>query len=227
MPVYYLDEQLVFPHPLLAEDGLLAIGGDLSIDRLLLAYQNGIFPWYNEGEPILWHAPDPRFVLFPEELKISKSMRKFLKESKWKTSLNQDFEGVIRNCSEQKRKNQDGTWITKEMQDAYIALHKAGFAHSVEVWNENGELIGGLYGVNLGSVFYGESMFHKASNASKVAFIKLLEGFPFKLIDCQVFTSHLASLGAREISLTDFLKIIEKESEKKEIVNRNTNFVWF
>lgn len=227
MPVFYLDNELVFPHPLLAEDGLLAIGGDLAIDRLLLAYQNGIFPWYNEGEPILWHAPNPRFVLFPEELKISKTMLKFLKQSKWRTSLNQDFEAVIMHCSSQKRKNQNGTWITNEMQDAYIALHKAGFAHSVEVWDEENNLIGGLYGINLGTIFYGESMFHKASNASKMALIKLIEHFSFKLIDCQVFTSHLASLGAREINLEDFLKIIEKETQKIDIVNRNINFVWF
>lgn len=226
MPIYQLTDEIVFPHPSLAEeDGVLAIGGDLSLERLLLAYENGIFPWYNEGEPIIWHAPNPRFVLFPEKLKVSKSMRQLINSQKYNITLNQSFEEVIKQCGLIKRKYQDDTWITNEMEKAYINLHNYGYAHSVEVWNENNELVGGLYGVNLGTVFYGESMFHKESNTSKLALISLIQQFPFKIIDCQVYTKHLSSLGAEEVSFELFSQIIVKEIEKKELLNKKINFV--
>ncbi len=226
MPIYQLSHELVFPHPSLAEeDGLLAIGGDLSVDRILLAYHNGIFPWYNEGEPIIWHAPKPRFVLFPEDLKVSKSMKQLIKSDKYKVTLDHDFKQVIHKCGAIKRADQDDTWITNEMEKAYIELHHQNYAHSVEVWNKNNELVGGLYGINLGTVFYGESMFHEESNTSKLAFISLIQNFNFHIIDCQVYTKHLASLGAKEINSEDFYEIIVKESEKVNLLNRKINFV--
>lgn len=226
MPIYQLTKKIVFPHPSLAEeDGILAIGGDLSPERIILAYQNGIFPWYNEGEPIIWHAPNPRFVLFPEKLKISKSMKQIINSKKYKISINKNFNEVIKQCALIKRKNQDDTWITNEMENAYIHLHELGYAHSVEIWNKENELVGGLYGINLGTVFFGESMFHKESNTSKLALITLIKHFPFKIIDCQVYTEHLASLGAEEINLDAFLQIIVKESKMEEILNKKINFV--
>lgn len=224
MPIYLLNEHLVFPDPSQAEEGIVAIGGDLSEDRLILAYQEGIFPWYNDDEPIIWHAPDPRFVLFPGELKVSKSMKQILNSNKYSVSINKDFDAVIKACSQSKRKGQDGTWIHDEVVNAYTRLHERGIAHSVEVWNNEGQLVGGLYGVNLGSIFYGESMFHKESNTSKLAFVRLVQSFPFSLIDCQVHTKHLESLGARAISLLDFSKTNVKDSKKKNLLNRNTNF---
>lgn len=227
MPVYKLNKDLVFPHPSLAnEDGILAFGGDLSEERLLLAYQHGIFPWNNEGEPIIWHAPNPRFVLFPEELKISKSMRQVINSKKYRVTLNQDFKNVIKNCRYTPRNGQDDTWITNEMEQAYINLRNRGYAHAVEVWNQDNDLVGGLYGVNIGSVFYGESMFHKESNTSKLAFITLIGRFPFSIIDCQVHTKHLESLGAKHISAFSFLEIIVKETKKNNVINGNINFVF-
>src|SRR2546428_8421064 len=179
MPIFQLTDELVFPHPLLAdENGVLAIGGDLSPERLLLAYQNGIFPWFNEGEPIIWYAPNPRCVLHPKKTKISKSMNQELRSGKFRVSFNENFKAVIGNCQKVLRKDQPDTWITNEMFDAYVKMHELGFAHSVEVWQRD-ELVGGLYGINLGTVFFGESMFHKVSNASKVAFITLAQSFPF------------------------------------------------
>lgn len=213
MPVFLLTDDLIFPSPHLAEeDGLLAIGGDLSVERLLLAYQNGIFPWYSEGEEIMWWSPDPRFVLFPSEIKISKSMKQPLKRNAFDFTINKAFEQVIDNCKSIERNGQPGTWITNEMKAAYMNLHKLGYAHSAEVWKE-GKLVGGLYGVRLGKVFFGESMFSKQSNASKYAFIKYVEQLKMEgveLIDCQVYTNHLESLGARMIERKYFLKIIKQ-----------------
>jgi leucyl/phenylalanyl-tRNA--protein transferase len=225
MPIYYLNEKLVFPHPTEAEKGVLAIGGDLNPDRLILAYENGIFPWYNEDEPIIWHTPNPRFVLFPNDLKISKSMRQILYGKKYNITLNKDFEAVIKACRIAKRKNQLGTWIHDEVSEAYTELHRRGIAHSVEVWNKKNDLVGGLYGLNLGTVFYGESMFHTESNTSKLAFITLVQSFPFSVIDCQVHTKHLESLGAGYISRLNFLEKNVKESKKENLLARNTNFM--
>lgn len=191
--------------------GVLAIGGDLSVKRLLNAYNNGIFPWYNTGEPIVWYAPPKRMVLFPEELKISKSMRKVLKKEIFTVTFNQNFKEVIHQCKTVSRKDQQGTWITDEMEKAYLKLHNIGKAKSVEVW-QNNQLVGGLYGVDLGSVFCGESMFILVSNASKTAFIYLakhLQSQKYKLLDCQVYNTHLASLGAREIPRKTFMKILK------------------
>ncbi|MCF6167341.1 leucyl/phenylalanyl-tRNA--protein transferase [Lutibacter sp.] len=214
--MFLLSEDLNFPSVQKAnDDGLLAVGGDLSTERLLLAYKKGIFPWYNQGEPIMWYSPNPRMVLFPHQLKISKSMKQVIQKNKFTVTYNQDFEGVISNCRNIFRVADQGkTWITDEMEQAYINLHKKGIAKSVEVWQHfdsaqyDKELVGGLYGVDLGTVFCGESMFSKVSNASKLAFIKLtqkLEKENYKLIDCQVYNNHLASLGATEISRDVFL----------------------
>ncbi len=211
MPIHILDNTLWFPPVEDAlEDGLLAIGGDLSPDRLLLAYNNGIFPWYNEDEPPMWWSPNPRFVLFPEALNVSKSMRQLLKQDAFEFRVNNSFEAVISNCSNVSRKRQDGTWISYDIISAYTALHKLGYAHSAEAWL-NDELVGGLYGVLIGKVFFGESMFSLASNASKYAFIKwveLLMSQGIVLIDCQVYTEHLESLGAGEISRDMFMEIL-------------------
>ncbi|MCF7559849.1 leucyl/phenylalanyl-tRNA--protein transferase [Sabulilitoribacter multivorans] len=203
----YLTNKIWFPNVNEAtEDGLLAIGGDLSVERLLLAYKSGIFPWFANDEPILWWSPNPRFVLFPEKLKVSKSMKQVLKSKDYIVTVNKDFEAVINECSKVKRDRQAGTWITKSMMDAYIKLHELGYAKSVEVWN-NDVLIGGLYGVDVGNgVFCGESMFAKQSNASKVGFITFIQNTHYKLIDCQVYTNHLASLGAEEVSRDAFLE---------------------
>ena len=210
--MYLLSKEIVFPPVHVADkDGLLAIGGDLSVERLELAYKSGIFPWYNEGEPIIWYSPDPRMVLFPKDLKISKSMKQIIRKNEFKITYNQNFGEVILNCKNMYRVGQGGTWITNQMQQAYIKLHEKGIAKSVEVW-QNDELVGGLYGIDLGHVFCGESMFSKVSNASKLAFIYLiqkLEKQQYKLIDCQVYNSHLASLGASEISRVAFLKYLE------------------
>lgn len=200
------------PVEMATEDGLLAYGGDLSVERLWYAYKHGIFPWYEDGQPILWWSPDPRMVLYPEKLKISKSMKQLLKNNAFRISFNVDFKTVIENCASIKRDGQNGTWITSEMQEAYIKLHVLGIAQSVEVWLD-GELVGGLYGIYLRdkNVFCGESMFAKVSNASKFAFIKMVEKLRIagvKLIDCQIYTSHLESLGAEEISREEFLKFL-------------------
>jgi leucyl/phenylalanyl-tRNA--protein transferase len=211
MPIYGLTEDLSFPHPSLAnEDGLLAVYGDLSTERLLLAYCNGIFPWYSEDEPILWWSPDPRFILYPKDIKISHSMKKVLKKSTYKITFNTSFSDVMTNCADS-RKETTGTWITEEMIEAYCKLHELGFAHSVEAWYED-KLVGGLYGLSIGKCFFGESMFSYMSNASKAAFItlcKILEEKNYLIIDCQVRTEHLESLGAIDVSREEFLKIIE------------------
>jgi leucyl/phenylalanyl-tRNA--protein transferase len=190
------------------EEGLLAFGGDLSVERLLFAYKSGVFPWFNSEEPVLWWSPDPRFVLLPEKLKISKSMTRILKQQQYQVTVNKDFETVINECSKAKRLGQAGSWITKSMIDAYLKLHKLGYAISVEVWNEN-KIVAGLYGVDVGNqIFCGESMFTKESNASKVGFITFIQNTNYKLIDCQVYTNHLKSLGAENIPRRDFLKYL-------------------
>ena len=207
--IFRLDKRIVFPDPSLAEeDGLLAVGGDLSTSRLLLAYRNGIFPWYNDDTPILWYSPHERFVLFTDELKISKSMRQVLRSGRLRVTYDQNFAKVINACSIVDRKGQDGTWITADMKDAYIRLHQEGYAHSVEVWKDE-KLVGGLYGVQVGEVFCGESMFSEVSNASKVALISLCNSGKYKLIDCQVYTQHLESMGARMISREEYLAILQ------------------
>lgn len=201
---FRLEEELIFPPPHLAEeDGLLAIGGDLSSGRLILAYQNGIFPWYNEGDPIFWYAPHERFVLYPNKVKISKSMKQVFKSEKFKITFNKAFADVIKNCAAINRIDQDGTWITNDMQKAYIDLNKLGHAYSVEVW-EKEQLVGGLYGVLVNRVFCGESMFAKVSNASKAALIWICENLDIDLVDCQVYTEHLDSMGAEMISREEY-----------------------
>ena len=203
----YLNENIWFPNVNEASpEGILAIGGDLSVDRLVLAYKSGIFPWFETNQPILWWSPDPRFVLFPEKLKVSKSMKQVLRHKDYRVTVNKAFKDVINECSKVKRNGQNDTWITNNMIKAYLKLHELGYAKSVEVWRE-GVLVAGLYGVDLGNgVFCGESMFTKESNASKVGFIKFIQNTNYKLIDCQVYTSHLESLGAEAISRDDFLK---------------------
>lgn len=194
------------------EDGLYAIGGDLSSERLLLAYKKGIFPWFNEDEPICWYCPDPRFVLLPGDIKVSKSMQAFMKKAAFSFSINEAFGNVIENCQQAVRKYATGTWISNQILEAYNKLHDLGFAESVEVW-EKDKLIGGLYGVKMGNVFFGESMFSLKSNASKFGFIKyvqVLQSQGIKLIDCQVYTSHLESLGAKPIPKVEFLNLLEK-----------------
>lgn len=207
--IFRLLDDIIFPNPELAEpDGLLAIGGDLSYQRLLLAYENGIFPWYSEEEPILWYSPHERFVLFPGELRVTKSMRQVLRSGKFKVTVNEAFGEVIEACSAVPRAGQDGTWITADMKDAYINLHQMGHAHSYEVW-EGDNLVGGLYGVDAGRVFCGESMFSKVSNASKTALISLATSGLYQLIDCQVHTEHLESMGARFIDREEYLSILQ------------------
>lgn len=209
--MFFLSEKLEFPPVENAnEEGLLAVGGDLTPERLLLAYQSGIFPWFNEDSLILWWSPDPRMVLFPDKIKISKSMQKILKSDQFRLTQNTCFEAVIDKCASLKRVGQEGTWITEEMKTAYLKLHQKGFAKSYEVW-EDDKLVGGLYGIDMGNVFCGESMFSTTSNASKFAFIKLtqeLEQKEYKLIDCQLYTKHLESLGAEEITRADFMKML-------------------
>lgn len=214
--MYYIIKDLYFPPVSEAdEEGILAIGGDLSPERLQLAYKSGIFPWFNEGEPIIWWSPDPRMVLFPDELIVSKSMRNILNRKQFKVTFNQNFKDVISNCQKIKREGQEGTWISNEMIDAYCVLHAQGIAKSVEVWQDE-VLVGGLYGIDLDHVFCGESMFSKVSNASKVAFIALvnyLKEGSYKLLDCQVYNSHLESLGCREIDREEFMFILENQKE--------------
>lgn len=208
--MYFISPDQKFPPVELAnEDGFLAVTRELSIDRILEAYHLGIFPWYSEGQPVLWWSPDPRMVLFPEELKVSKSMRPYLNQNKFQITFNQDFEAVIDHCGKVFRKGQDGTWITPEIKRSYLELHRKGIAISAEVWDDN-TLVGGLYGIYLREkkLFCGESMFANVSNASKFGFIKMvrkLQEEGIQLIDCQVYTDHLASLGAREIPREEFL----------------------
>jgi leucyl/phenylalanyl-tRNA--protein transferase len=206
--IFRLDERLLFPDAALAEpDGLLAVGGDLSVSRLLLAYQSGIFPWYNDDTPILWYSPHDRFVLFPAELKISNSMRQVLRANRFTITTNTCFNDVVEACSSAKRGGQHGTWITPDMKAAYNELNKAGHAHSIEVWEQD-KLAGGLYGVEVNSAFCGESMFSKISNASKTALIWLCQSGKYKLIDCQVHTKHLQSMGAKMISRAAYMALL-------------------
>lgn len=210
--MYYVFTDLYFPPVSESdEEGIIAVGGDLSSERLKLAYNSGIFPWFNPGEPILWWSPDPRMVLFLDELIVSKSMRNILNRNKFKITFNQNFKDVISNCQNIKRDGQSGTWISNDMIDAYCRLNEQGIAKSVEVWQDE-ILVGGLYGIDLGHVFCGESMFSKVSNASKAAFITLvryLEENNYKLLDCQVYNPHLESLGCREIDREAFISILK------------------
>jgi len=208
--IFQLTDELIFPDPFLAEpSGLLAVGGDLRPERLLLAYQNGIFPWFSPDEPILWYATDPRFVLVPDEVRVSKSMKSLLKKEKYQLTENKNFKAVITACSQTKRKNQDGTWIGDQMIEAYCLLYDQSFAKSVEVWDQD-ELVGGLYGLEINGCFFGESMFHRQSNTSKLALIHLCQYHDFKIIDCQTYTPHLASMGAKMISLQTFLDVVNQ-----------------
>jgi len=218
MPIFRLTEELVFPPPEMAEpEGLLAVGGDLSEERLVLAYSLGIFPWYSEGSPILWWSPDPRLVLFPDELKVSRSLRQTIKKNIYTATMDTAFEDVIKKCAEVHRADDGGTWITPEMAEAYMELHRRGHAHSVEAWHD-GELKGGLYGVALGGAFFGESMFATAPDASKVALaalVKKLSEWGFDIIDCQVTTEFFKGLGARAIPREDFLKRLGRAIKKQ------------
>ncbi len=212
--MYFLSEELFFPSVSEAyPDGILAIGCDLSTERLVLAYKSGIFPWFEEGEPIYWWSPNPRMVLFLDELVVSKSMRNILNRNIFEVTFNQNFREVISNCQKIYRQGQNGTWITNDMIEAYCKLNELGIAKSVEVW-QNNELVGGLYGIDLGHIFCGESMFSKVSNASKVAFIALanqLKKNNYNLLDCQVYNEHLESLGCCEIDRTDFMEILKSK----------------
>lgn len=205
----WLSDEVVFPpYEFTTKDGIIALGGDLSTERLIHAYKNGIFPWYSEDEPIVWYCPYKRMVLHPKDLKISKSMRRFIKKNTFKITQNKAFEKVIYNCKNIDRKDGFGTWITGDMEQAYINLYKKGIAKSIEVWSGN-QLVGGLYGLEINTVFCGESMFSKVSNASKLAFIYIVQNNNYKLIDCQVYNEHLASLGAKEIDRNLFLDILK------------------
>ena len=212
--MYYLSKDLYFPPVEEASyDGILAVGGDLSPERLLLAYQNGIFPWFDAEEPILWWSPSKRMVVAPSLYKVSKSIRNLLNQNLFEITFNQDFRAVITNCQQSKRKDQHGTWISDDLIESYVKLHEMNLAQSVEVW-QNEELVGGLYGVDLGTIFCGESMFSKVSNASKLAFIALakqLELANYHLLDCQVYNDHLASLGCVEIDREDFLMVLKSK----------------
>ena len=227
MPVYRLNDSHIFPDPALGEpDGLLAIGGDLSSGRLIEAYRNGIFPWYSEGQPILWWSPDPRMILFPKDFIKHKNLRKTINSNKFVISFDQMFEQVIEQCSSIPRKGQDGdTWITKNMKNAYISLYKSGVAHSVEVTYED-KLVGGLYGLSIGKCFFGESMFHKVNDASKVALwhlVNKLEAWEFNIIDVQQETDHLKSMGAIAIDRKEFLHLLHISVNKESVIgNWNT-----
>jgi len=212
MPVFQLSDENIFPPPELAEEsGLLAVGGDLCEERLLLAYSMGIFPWYSGNDPILWWSPDPRLVLFPDDLRITRSLNQTINKGTFKVTMDTAFESVIKACATVHGKDDGDTWITEDMINAYIGLYKSGYAHSVESWY-NGKLVGGLYGISLGSSFFGESMFTKKSNASKVAFallVQQLSKWNYTLIDCQITTAHLKSFGAIEISRSEFLEKLQ------------------
>jgi leucyl/phenylalanyl-tRNA--protein transferase len=213
--MYFLSKELYFPPVDEASiEGVLAIGGDLSVERLLLAYRNGIFPWFNEDEPILWWSPPERMVVVPSIYKVSKSIRNLLNQNKFQVTFNQNFKEVISSCKQIGRKEQDGTWISNDIIDSYTKLHEMGIAKSVEVW-QNNELVGGLYGVDLGHIFCGESMFSKVPNASKIAFVTLvnyLKENNYKLLDCQVHNDHLEKLGAFEVSRETFIKVLKSSA---------------
>ncbi len=223
MPVFLLSDKTTFPPPHLApKEGLLAVGGDLSQKRLLLAYRMGIFPWFSEEEPILWWSPDPRLVLYPDEIRISKTLQKIIKKGMFHVTMDTAFDQVIRSCAQIRIEKNEGTWIVSEIIEAYCKLHAAGYAHSVEAWHQ-GELAGGLYGVSLGRCFFGESMFTRITNASNVAFVKLVEylkALSFDMIDCQITTAHLIRFGAREIPRAVFLKQLEKSLEVSTLQGR-------
>jgi leucyl/phenylalanyl-tRNA--protein transferase len=212
MPVFQLSDENIFPPPELAEEsGLLAVGGDLCEERLLLAYSMGIFPWYSDNDPILWWSPDPRLVLFPDDLRITRSLNQTIHKGTFKVTMDTAFETVIKACATVHGNDDGDTWITEDMIDAYVGLYKSGYAHSVESWY-NGKLVGGLYGISFGSAFFGESMFTKKSNASKVAFallVQQLSKWNYTLIDCQITTAHLKSFGAIEISRSEFLEKLQ------------------
>ena len=218
MTVYLLSDKLIFPHPNMADpNGLLAVGGDLGADRLLLAYENGIFPWYSEGDPILWFSPDPRLVIYPGKMYVSKKLGKIIRAGVFDIRFDTVFEEVIRSCAEVRRSGQNGTWITEDMIDSYIELHELGYAHSVEAFLD-GRLAGGLYGVSLGGAFFGESMFHDESNASKVTLFHLarrLAMWDFDFIDAQVPNNHMKSLGGVEVERGKFLLMLEKALRKE------------
>ena len=224
MPLFRLSERIDFPPAWLARsDGLLCIGGDLTPQRLVLAYQNGIFPWFSQNEPILWWSPDPRLVLFPGDIRVSRSLRKKIKKNRFEVRINTAFEQTIVACSKPRQRKDEGTWLVEDMIDAYISLHQMGYAHSVEVWKED-RLTGGLYGVSLGKSFFGESMFSREPDTSKIALVALafhLARFGFDMIDCQVTTDHLLRMGATEIPRDRFLDILNRS------VNGNpTGTVW-
>jgi leucyl/phenylalanyl-tRNA--protein transferase len=224
MPVFWLqDQELSFPHPSLAEPGgLLAVGGELSIDRLVLAYRNGIFPWFEEDGYFYWFSPDPRWVLFPKDLKVHKSMRSIFNQHKFHYTFDACFEEVMAACAETPRGDGHGTWITPAFIEGYTGLHREGLAHSVEVW-QHGQLVGGLYGVSLGKIFFGESMFARVSNASKAGFITLVQALTkrgFDLIDCQQETPHLESLGAEGISRELFVEYLAKNAFEKTLIGK-------
>lgn len=210
--MYYLSDELRFPSPHLAtNEGIVAVGGDLRPERVLLAYRKGIFPWFEQDEFLIWWSPDPRMVLFPDQLRISKSMRSFLRKHPYEITFNKAFNEVVKSCARVKRFGQTVTWITPGLMEVYQVLHEQGHAHSVEVW-DGAELVGGLYGIDIGQVFCGESMFSRASNSSKLALIILareLKKNKYKLIDCQVPTAHLASMGAAPISRKEFLSYLD------------------
>ncbi len=222
MPLFRLSSRIEFPPAWFARaDGLLCVGGDLCTERLLLAYENGIFPWFSRKEPILWWSPDPRLVIFPASIHISRSLKKVLKKGHFTTSINQAFEQVIRACAAPRGLYSEGTWLVEEMIEAYIDLHHKGYAHSIETW-KNGRLVGGLYGVCLGGAFFGESMFSWANNASKVALTALaahMAKFGGDLIDCQITTDHLLSMGGVEIPRNRFLSLIAQSVKRKDILH--------
>lgn len=229
MPIFWLTDELLFPDPhLTGEEGILAVGGDLSIERLLMAYKIGLFPWFNPEDPILWWCPNPRYIVKPNEIKTSKSMRPYFNQKKYRVTLDTVFREVILACQKIPRKGQTGdTWLTDDMMNAYIRLHELGICHSVEVWKEE-ELVGGLYGISLGKCFFGESMFSRANNASKFGFItiaKELEKRNFWLIDCQQPTDHLISMGAKGIPRDEFLDLMVKNTEETTLIGLWTNWL--
>ena len=221
MPVYLLSDDLTFPHPSLAtQEGLLAVGGDLSPERLLLAYANGIFPWYSKNDPILWWSPNPRLVLYLDQLRISRTLARTLRGGKFRITMDTRFHDLISACAQTRHPKREATWITPQMARAYIALHKLGYAHSVETWFK-GEIVGGLYGVSLGKCFFGESMFSTLGDASKVALVHLrdfLRQHNFDLIDCQTRSDHLISLGAREVAREDFLAQLARSLKRSTLM---------
>ena len=205
----WLTDKIEFPdYKFTTKDGIIALGGDLSVERLIFAYKNGIFPWFSDDDPIVWYCPHQRMVLFPEDLKVSKSMRKIIKKNEFTITENTAFKEVIYNCKNINRNDGFGTWITEDMQQAYINLHKKGIAKSIEVW-QNKKLVGGLYGLEINNIFCGESMFSKVSNVSKLAFIHLVKNNNYKIVDCQVYNDHLASLGAKEVDRELFFEILK------------------